>query len=142
MLTPFSIGFFRVSNRVVAGFLSRGNKFFLVRRPFEKKRGGKWEFPGGKVEKGETLEAAIKRELAEELGISVIPKRIIGKVEWSYEDVDIELYLIELEFEGEPELKEAIDGRWLSLREAEALDLCEADRELLKKLVPLVKTEK
>ena len=65
--------------KVVAGFLKKGDKFLLVRRPLNKKRGGLWEFPGGKVEDGETLKEAIERELKEELGIETKAKNLVCK---------------------------------------------------------------
>ena len=56
---------------VVAGALERGGRWLMQRRPAHKAHGGLWEFPGGKVEPGETPAAALARELEEELGIAV-----------------------------------------------------------------------
>lgn len=120
--------------RVVAGFLKKENKFLLVKRPLNKNRGGFWEFPGGKVEKEETLEEAIERELREELGIKTKPKRILGKIKYKYPDEEIELILFEVEFDEEPILKEALELKWVSFEEVKNLDLCPADRELFKSL--------
>ena len=121
--------------RVVAGVLKKGNEFLIVRRPFGKKRGGLWEFPGGKVEEGETLEQALARELKEELDIRVTKSRFLDKVVWSYEDVDVEVNFFEVEFSGEVTLKEAEEGKWVSLREALRYDFCGADRVFLERLV-------
>jgi mutator protein MutT len=126
-----------MAQKVVAGLIKKGDKFLLVRRPLNKKRGGLWEFPGGKVEEGETLEEAIKRELKEELDIEVRVKGVLSEVKYSYPEGEIELYLLEVESNEEPELKEAIEKRWVSVEEAEELELCPADRELIRKIKDL-----
>ncbi len=126
-----------MAQKVVAGLIKKGNKFLLVRRPLNKKRGGLWEFPGGKVEEGETLEEAIKRELKEELDIEVRVKGVLSEVKYNYPEGEIELYLLEVESNEEPELKEAIEKRWVSVEEAEELELCPADRELIRKIKDL-----
>ena len=123
-----------MAQKVVAGLIKKGDKFLLVRRPLNKKRGGLWEFPGGKVEEGETLEEAIKRELKEELDIEVRVKGVLSEVKYNYPEGEIELYLLEVESNKEPELKEAIEKRWVSVEEAEELELCPADRELIRKI--------
>jgi len=126
-----------MAQKVVAGLIKKGDKFLLVRRPLNKKRGGLWEFPGGKVEEGETLEEAIKRELKEELDIEVRVKGVLSEVKYNYPEGEIELYLLEVESNKEPELKEAIEKRWVSVEEAEELELCPADRELIRKIKDL-----
>jgi len=121
--------------KVVAGFIEKNNKFLLVQRPFNKKNGGLWEFPGGKVEKDETLENAIKRELKEELGINVLSMESIEKIEYDYGDFFIELYLFKIKnFSGKIDLKEAVNMAWVDFDSAENLKLCPADKNLLKKL--------
>ena len=59
--------------QVAVGVLRRGDAFLLTSRPEGKVYAGYWEFPGGKLEEGETVQAALKRELHEELGIYVEP---------------------------------------------------------------------
>ncbi len=120
-----------MSLKVVAGFLKRGDKFLVVKRPLNKERGGLWEFPGGKVEDGETLESAIERELKEELGIEVKAKRVLCKTDYSYPEGDIELYLLEVESQEEPVLKEAIEMKWVNFDECESLELCPADKKII-----------
>jgi len=120
--------------KVVAGFLKKGDKFLLVRRPINKKRGGLWEFPGGKVENGETLESAIKRELKEELGIKTKVRGVLGKINYKYPEGEIELILFEIESKEEPILKEALELRWVNFEEIKKLKLCPADKKLLESL--------
>jgi len=120
--------------KVVAGFLKKGDKFLLVRRPLNKKRGGLWEFPGGKVEDGETLKEAIERELKEELGIETEAKNLVCKTIYKYPEGEIELSLLEVEFKEDPILKEALESKWVTIEESEKLELCPADRRILKNL--------
>ena len=120
--------------KVVAGFLKKGDKFLLVRRPLNKKRGGLWEFPGGKVEDGETLKEAIERELKEELGIETKAKNLVCKTIYKYPEGEIELSLLEVEFKEDPILKEALELKWVTIEESEKLELCPADMRILKNL--------
>uniref|UniRef100_A0A7V4JP21 (Deoxy)nucleoside triphosphate pyrophosphohydrolase n=1 Tax=Thermodesulfobacterium geofontis TaxID=1295609 RepID=A0A7V4JP21_9BACT len=124
----------KLALKVVAGFLKKGDKFLLVRRPINKKRGGLWEFPGGKVENGETLESAIKRELKEELGIKTKVRGVLGKINYKYPEGEIELILFEIESKEEPILKEALELRWVNFEEIKKLKLCPADKKLLESL--------
>ncbi len=124
--------------KVVAAFIEKNNKFLLVRRPPGKKNEGLWEFPGGKVEEGETLEEALKRELKEELGIEVLKCTFLEKIFYDYGDFKIELFAFKVnDFRGELKLKEALDYQWIDLNFALKLNLCNADRKLIKKLLEL-----
>lgn len=120
--------------RVVAGFIEREDKVLLVKRPKNKKRGGLWEFPGGKVENGETLEQALERELKEELGLEANPVEILEKIVYSYPEEEIELILIKTYIQGEPHLSEAQELIWIPLDRIDELELCPADKQLIDKL--------
>lgn len=63
--------------RVVAAVIMSGNRFLVCRRAAGKSAAGQWEFPGGKVEDGEDGPAALRREIAEELGVPVRPGRLL-----------------------------------------------------------------
>ncbi len=119
--------------RVVAGAIkSKEGKVLIVKRPLHKKHGGLWEFPGGKLEKGETPEEALKRELKEELNLEINSAKFLGKVIHDYGEFEIELFLFEVDgFKGQPELKEAIDMKWIFPEEATQFELCPADKKLL-----------
>ena len=65
--------------KVVAAVIRRGGKVLLASRPVDKPPSG-WEFPGGKVEPGETLSGALKREISEELGVKCIPCDVIYRI--------------------------------------------------------------
>lgn len=70
-------------NKVVAAVFSEDNKLqrFFVQQRVKGSLAGKWEFPGGKVEEGESLKQAVAREIFEELGISVLPGKLLRTVE-------------------------------------------------------------
>ena len=88
---------------VVGGILWRGESFLAAQRPEGHPQAGFWEFPGGKVEPGETLEAALSRELAEELSLSVRHSHFWRTVEHDYGFRAVRLHFFHItEFSGEP----------------------------------------
>lgn len=92
------------------------DRFLLTSRPEGKVYAGYWEFPGGKLEAGETVEAALRRELHEELGIS-----IVSAEPWKVELVDYPHARVRLHFckvrawNGELQMREAQSARWQTL---------------------------
>ena len=117
---------------VVAGFLRRGNTFLLCQRPPYMNGGRQWEFPGGKLEPGETAARALERELMEELRIQVRASDQLAETRYAYPKFMIHLMLLEAEIErGGPTLVEHTALRWVTAEQARALELCPADRILL-----------
>jgi 8-oxo-dGTP diphosphatase len=117
---------------VAAGLLKQNGKILLCKRPTHKSRGGKWEFPGGKLESGETAAEAIYRELQEELNILVSVSGVAGDVMWIYPDVSIHLTLLHCTITGGSlTLREHEALAWVAKEEALSLDLAEADRKLV-----------
>ncbi|EGQ7962052.1 (deoxy)nucleoside triphosphate pyrophosphohydrolase [Vibrio parahaemolyticus] len=95
----------------------------------------KWEFPGGKVEAGETLVTAITRELDEELRITVNDPKLLPTIEHSYPDFDLTMHCFVVEVTTrELELTEHIDSRWLSKDQLWDVDWAAADIPAVKKL--------
>ncbi|RKX74152.1 MAG: 8-oxo-dGTP diphosphatase MutT [Spirochaetes bacterium] len=120
---------------VVAGVLKKDGHVFLARR----KRGTSfermWEFPGGKVENGESPEDALIREFREELGIDIKVKRFICRSFYSNENVTITLLAYEVNrVSGSITLCEHEDARWVSLPEANRFELIPPDIEVVKAL--------
>lgn len=104
--------------RVAAGVIRRGNEVLIAQRPSDKHQGGLWEFPGGKVESGEAVQAALVRELNEELGITATAMRPLIQVSHDYPDKQICLDVWEVSaFQGEPEGKEGQPLRWVGVNE-------------------------
>ena len=97
-----------------------------------------WEFVGGKVEAGETLEEALIRECREELDITVEPRDIFMEVIHEYPDLTVRLTLFNAVIaEGTPKALEHNDIRWITTAQIDELAFCPADEEILKKLKEL-----
>ncbi len=97
--------------------------------------GNFWEFPGGKIEQGESGEEALQRELLEELGIMVTDCTFWKKVEHHYPSRHVILYLFHVAaFTGQPQGLEGQTIRWLTAQEARALPFLEADIPLVAEL--------
>ncbi len=117
---------------MAAALINRRGEVLIAQRPPGKWQAGRWEFPGGKVEPGESGEQALRRELAEELGVRVDVAEEIGRFRHDYADrsVEIALWLV-LRHEGDPR---GLDGQAFEWRAADALgeaDLLEADLPML-----------
>jgi 8-oxo-dGTP diphosphatase len=96
---------------------------------------GLWEFPGGKIEEGESPNAALARELHEELGIEAGPMRPLVSVTHDYEEKTVRLRLFEVRaFAGTPEGREGQALKWVDAEELRALDMPAADRPLVRLL--------
>ena len=120
---------------VVAALIWRGERFLACQRPAHKARGLLWEFVGGKVEPGETLEDALVRECREELAVTVVPRDIFMEVTHVYPDLTVHLTLFNADLpEGEPQALEHNDVRWITVDEIDGLQFCPADEEILERL--------
>lgn len=123
---------------VVAAVLKNEDKFLAVQRGFSKLDyiSHKWEFPGGKVEAGETLVAAIIRELNEELKITVTDPKFLLTIEHSYSDFDITMHCFVIELPNRTvELTEHINSLWLSKEELIKVDWASADIPAVEKIL-------
>ena len=94
-----------------------------------------WEFPGGKMEVGETPEEALKREIWEELETRIVVEKFVETVEWDYPQFHLTMhcYLCHVE-SGHLELKEHEAAKWLSKDELESVNWLPADWEVVRKL--------
>ena len=120
---------------VVAALIWQGERFMICQRPAHKARGLLWEFVGGKVEPGETMQQALIRECREELDILVSVGDIFTQVIHEYPDILIRLTLFHCTIaEGTPKLLEHKDLKWITPNEIPLYDFCPADEEILKKL--------
>ena len=120
---------------VVAALIWEGDRFLACQRPAHKARGLLWEFVGGKVEPGESLEDALIRECREELDITVAPRDVFMEVIHEYPDLTVRLTLFNATIAvGTPKALEHHDIRWITVREIDGLEFCPADEEILKKL--------
>ena len=120
---------------VVAALIWEGERCLAARRPAHKARGLLWEFVGGKVDPGETKEAALIRECREELGIELSVGSAYMDVTHVYPDLSVHLTLFHASIAaGTPQLLEHCELRWITPAEIDGLDFCPADVEILAKI--------
>jgi 8-oxo-dGTP diphosphatase len=120
--------------RVVCALIERDGRVLMAQRPAHKHLGGKWEFPGGKIDPGETPEAALHRELREELGVSIVILRPLAPHTHAYSTVTIELipFVVRLTADSPaPQPHEHPALRWVPAVELLTLDLPEADLPII-----------
>lgn len=121
---------------VVAALIWDGDRFMACQRPAHKARGLLWEFVGGKVEPGETKEQALIRECREELAITVQVGDVFMELTHEYPDLTVHLTLFHAAIaEGEPQLLEHNDIRWITIAQIPELQFCPADEEILATLM-------
>lgn len=118
---------------VVAAVIFRGDSILVTRRREDAERGGKWEFPGGKVEPGETEPAALAREIHEELGCALQVGPNITRHVHRYPDLEVELafYACALPPGAEPKVLGVAAMEWVERGALSRLDFCEADLPVL-----------
>ena len=103
--------------QVACALITCGRKMLLQKRKYDMKRPGMWEHPGGKRERGETLEATLHRELKEELGVE---SEILAQLTTCVLQVEVDLHvtLFAVRIEGDPHPYEAEELRWIEPLEA------------------------
>lgn len=121
---------------VGCAIIYRNQKILIAQRHLEDSFGGYWEFPGGKREKEETLEACLKREVWEELGIEVLPVRSWGVREHETRERKIGLFFYFCEWKsGEPVALDCKDFKWVSRESIRGYSLLPGDQEILEDLI-------
>ena len=120
---------------VSAAVIEHDDAFLLTRRAADAHLGGRWEFPGGKVEPGETLDASLVREIREELGCDVDVGTRLLTTRHAYPDVQVELHFFSARLLGEPVPQLGQDMQWVPRARLALLPLPEADADLVALLV-------
>lgn len=121
---------------VVAALILRGKEVLVCQRKAGTAMGLQWEFPGGKIEPGESPEQALRRELEEELGIDASIGPYVTEVTHNYRNggaVHLQFYAVH-RFEGELRNRVFEDMRWASLRDLPAYNFLAADRKFVREL--------
>ena len=121
---------------VVAALILRGDQVLVCQRRADQAMALKWEFPGGKMEAGESPEQALIRELEEELGITATIGSLVAHVRHAYRNggsVDLQFFAVH-QFQGEITNHIFNDLRWSNLRDLPGYDFLAADRGLIRDL--------
>ena len=116
---------------VTAAVVRRGETFLLTRRLKGTHLEGLWEFPGGKCEPGEALDACLRREIVEELGVQAHVRELLLSTRHSYETRDIELHFFACDLDADPHPRMGQEIRWAARTELRQLDFPPADAELI-----------
>ncbi len=120
--------------KVVAAIIISSDKVFATQRGYGEFEGG-WEFPGGKIEDGETPQQALKREIKEELDIDIEVGKLIDTVEYDYPQFHLSMDCFVCSIQsGEMILKEHSDSKWLTKDTLDSLDWLPADKDLIEKI--------
>jgi 8-oxo-dGTP diphosphatase len=121
----------------VGAALVREGRVLAARRTAPAAVAGRWEFPGGKVEDGESPEAALVREIAEELGVEIVVRRWLAGIARIGATHELIVALAEI-VDGEPEPAEHDMVRWLRADDLEDVDWLDPDRPFLRELRTLL----
>lgn len=124
--------------RVVAAVICDKNKILATQRGYGEFKGG-WEFPGGKIEFGESSQAALKREIGEELGAEISVGKLIDTIEYDYPEfhLSMDCFLCQLVSEHIT-LIEASAAKWLTVDTIDSVEWLPADMKILGKIKELL----
>ena len=119
---------------VVAAVIRDGERVFATQRGYGEFKDG-WEFPGGKIEPGETPEEALIREIREELDTEISVGKLIDRIEYDYPTFHLSMDCFWCEIlSGDPVLKEAEDAKWLTKETLDSVDWLPADITLIEQI--------
>jgi 8-oxo-dGTP diphosphatase len=121
--------------KVTAGIIEQEGLVLIARRKPGKHMGGKWEFPGGKIEPGETPEQSLERELEEELALRVEVGPFLCRTFYEGDGISLELLVYRINgVTGVPELRDHQEIRWVKPEELSSFDLADSDRSVVEQL--------
>jgi 8-oxo-dGTP diphosphatase len=120
---------------VAAAIVRRGGLFLVQKRPPGSHLEGAWEFPGGRIRRGEAPAAAARRECGEEVGLSIRETILLHVEEHAYPDRAVRIhFFLCMDAEGEPSSREGHEFRWASLADLESLETPAANRTAIRLL--------
>ena len=116
---------------VVAAIIHHDGAYFATQRGYGEFE-GMWEFPGGKIEPGESREDALKREIQEELGVDIYIKELLCTTEYDYPTFHLTMHCFLCSVaSGEIELREHKSAQWLTAETLDTVEWLPADREII-----------
>ncbi len=119
---------------VVAAVIRDGNRVFATQRGYGEYKDG-WEFPGGKIEAGETPQEALRREIREELDTEITVGERLAAVEYAYPQFHLSMQCFWCKIlEGTPVLKEHKAARWLDVKSLDSVEWLPADRTVIERV--------
>ncbi len=120
---------------VAVGVIVRQGQILLAQRSSKQHQGGKWEFPGGKVEAGETVLQALSRELQEEVAINMTQSSPLMQLDYAYPEktVLLDIHLV-TDFSGEPHGREGQPLRWVSIAELSNIEFPDANQPIVARI--------
>ena len=120
---------------VAVGVIVRQQQVLLALRSNKQHQGGKWEFPGGKVEPDETVAQALTRELLEEVALNVTETSAFMQLEYAYPEktVLLDIYLV-TDFTGEPHGLEGQPLQWVNIADLSSMEFPDANQPIVERL--------
>lgn len=117
---------------VSAGLIRKDDKYLIAKRRKGSHLAGYWEFPGGKLEQGESLQDCLEREIEEELGIKIRAGRVVLTIEYSYPDKTITLHVMNGSvLSGEPRALECQALKWVETDDLQNYDFPPPDMKVI-----------
>lgn len=126
--------------RVAAAVIVKNRKVLAAQRGYGAYKDG-WEFPGGKIEQGESSDAALIREIHEELDAEIVPQSLLAAVECDYEAFHLQMYCWLCHINNQPQMLEHEAFRWLSLKELYSVQWLKADQMILPQVEKVLRYE-
>ncbi len=118
--------------QVAVGVVVNNQQVFITQRHLAAHQGGKWEFPGGKVEANESVYQALARELKEEIGIEVLACQPLCNIQHDYGDKQVQLSVFIVEqYLNEPQAQEGQAQRWVAINQLARLDFPKANEAII-----------
>ena len=121
---------------VCAAVIRRGDKFLLAQRPADSHLAGMWEFPGGKIRPGESLQTCIEREIREELAVEIQAGACMDTLCHTYANKTIRLHFVACHLETQPPERGTEDQQvaWFSPTEMDTIPIAPADQKFVRRL--------
>ena len=117
--------------KVSTCIVKRKNKLLILQRPIDKMLGGLWEFPGGKIEKNESSENAVTREVFEETNLSIKNPKYIGEVKHQYSHFKVHISLFLTHIDNEAFVETLQEYQWVTRKELDSFALPKANYKML-----------